>query len=369
MSAKAGAVLGAMVAFGFMGTGCVSADGLDSGNTGTVPYNVSDNNSASVDISGNAVSADKENGGKSERLKYAEAIVSEFMDGLLYHKSDVLVQYGGARSLSAYSFLDGVCLTDWEIIDFSDYENSGDFQDNDKIYTFKIKMNISESSSELFPVGESVWLLDVSDTDKSYFSSFALEGAEEKTILADSVDSLDASTAVKMCYAYTSSFDWICGDDTVPDREAVDNQIEKERLVCNLLEFCSYFDGEGVQTASQMNYSAEWLKGSAEKLLGITELDFTGVPLYNADDDTIKNKILKYSWGYAALDSEHYDEENGVHTVVIDWYADTIFLSKAFTVKYTLSDNGDGTMRLLSSEKSDNSGERPLFFTENKFDQ
>lgn len=370
MSARAGAVLGAMVAFGFMGTGCVSSDGIAAGNSGTVPYNVSDNNSASVDISENTGSADKENGETSERFKQAESIVSEFMDGLLYHNADVLVQYGGARSFSAYSFLDGVCLTDWKIIDFSDYEKSGDFQDNDKIYTFKIKMNISESSSELFPVGESVWLLDVSDTDKSYFSYFAPEGAEEKTVLADSVDSLDASAAVKMCYAYTSAFDWICGDDMVPDRECVNNQIEKERLVCNLLEFCNYFDVDGGQTDSEMSYSAEWLKESSEKLLGITELDFSGITIYNAEDNTLKNNILKYSWGYATLDSEQYDKENGVHTVVMDWYADTIFLSKAFTVKYTLSDNGDGTMRLLSSEKIYDSGERPLFFTENlNFDE
>lgn len=364
MSARAGAVLGAVVAFGFIGTGCVSSDGLSAGNTGTVPYNISDNNSASVGISENSASTDKENGETSERFRYAEKIVSEFMDGLLYHKPDVLVQYGGARSLSAYSFLDGVCLTDWEIIDFADYENSGEFQDNDKIYTFKIKMNISESSSELFPVGESVWLLDVSDTDKSYFSYFAPEDAEEKTVLADSVDSLDASTAVKMCYAYTSAFDWICGDDMVPDREAVDNRIEQERLVCNLLEFCNYFDGEGGQTDSEMNYSVQWLKDSAEKLLGITDLDFSGIPLYNSGEDTLKNNILKYSWGYAILDSEEYDEENGVHTVVMDWYADTIFLSKAFSVKYTLSDNSDGTMRLLSSEKLYDSGEKPLFFIE-----
>lgn len=367
MSARAGAVLGAVVAFGFMGTGCVPTDGLSAENTGSAAYNVSDNNSASVDISENK---DKENGGTSERFRQAEAIVSEFMDGFLYHDHDVLVQYGGARSLSAYSFLDGVCLTDWEIIDFSDYENSGNFQDNDKIYTFKIKMNISESSSELFPVGESVWFLDVSDTDKSYFSYFAPEGAEKKTILADSVDSLEVSSAVKMCYAYTSAFDWICGDDMVPDREAVDNKIEKERLVCNLLEFCNYFDSSGDPSDNDMSYSAEWLKDSAEKLLGITELDFTGITLYNAGDDTLKNNILKYSWGYATLESEQYDEDNGVHTVVIDWYADTIFLSKAFTVKYTLSDNSDGTMRLLSSEKIYDSGERPLFFTENlTFDQ
>ncbi len=371
MSARANAVLSAILAFGFMGSGCDVFDETVAELQEPTAYTASDSNFASVDNPEKTEGADEESGESSDDFDDARAIVGSFMDGLLYHNTDVLVQYGGARSYNAYSFLDGVCLTDWEIVDAVLYDENTDssdrqgFSDSGKTYSFRVKMNISESSSEIFPVGESIWRIDVSDHDDSYFSAFVREGAEERGVLTGSVAEIDASKAVKMCYAFTSEFDWLFGGEEMSiDIDHAEKQIERERAVDNLLSYCLYFNSMDGITEDGVSFSAEWFENSINKLLGMSGIELSEFSCYNAESNTVSVDSVKYSCGYALLEDEIYDEENGNYSVTLDWYADTIFLAKAFTITYTLSDNDDDTIRLVSAEKIYDSGNPPAFFTE-----
>ncbi len=362
MSVRANAALSAIIALSMTGSGC--AERLPDT---SVSY-VSDNNFASGDIPENAdtdlYSFDDADGEKSE-LEIARAMAGKFMDGLLNRNTETLMQYGGAQSFSAYSFLDGVYLTDWEIVDSVVYDGSDSAED--RIVTYKIKINVSESSCELFPEGESLWELDVTDSDNSYFSSFRKEGTSVDSVTADRMGEPGFSTAVKMSYAFTSEFGWLRGENKIIDTGCIDKLVEKERFVSNLIGFCRYFNKTEDMLKNENVYSAEWLSESADKLLGINGIDVASMPCYDAEGGTVSDTESGYCFGYSTLVSEAYDKETGISTVVLDWYADTIYLAKACTFTYTLEDNGDGTMKLVSVHKSCDSGEKPVFFMK-KFD-
>lgn len=284
--------------------------------------------------------------------------VAEFMDALVAHDTETVARLGGSQSYSAYSFLDGVKFSDWELVDS---------QSDDDSVTYKVKMNISESNVDDFPVGQSVWTIKMSEQRDKYFVSFHRDGAEEKTILADNVSNLDVSGAVKMCYAFTSEFGWISSDDNIIDVTCAEKIVEKERFISDLIKFCSYFSNDEELSTSVIDYPAEKLSESAEKLLGISSLDFTSLPSYNKAKDTVTSKRSKYSWGYAALANEQYDEESGIHHISLDWYSDTIFLAKARSIDYVLVDNPDGSIRLYSTEMTFDSGEPIAFLTRSSY--
>lgn len=287
-----------------------------------------------------------------------EKTVAEFMDALVAHDTETVARIGGSQSYSAYGFLDGVKFSSWELIDS---------QTDDDSITYKVKLNISESTVNDFPVGESVWHIKMSEQRDKYFISFQREGAEEKTVLADNVSNLDASGAVKMCYAFTSEFGWISSDENIIDVSCAEKIVEKERFISDLIKFCSYFSNDDELSTSVIDYPAEKLSESAEKLLGIGSLDFTSLPNYNKAKKTVSSKRSKYSWGYAALADEQYDSESGIHHVSLDWYSDTIFLAKARSIDYVLVDNPDGSIRLYSTEMTFDSGEPIAFLTRSSY--
>lgn len=287
-----------------------------------------------------------------------EKTVEEFMNALVSHDTETVARLGGSQSYSAYSFLDGVDFSSWEMV-------SSEKDDENAVY--KVKMNISESSVENFPVGESFWTFRMSEQRDKYFISFQREGAEEKTILADSVSNLDISSAVKMCYAFTSEFGWISSDENIIDMNGTEKVVEKERFISDLIKFCAYFSNDDELTSSVIDYPADKLSESAEKLLGINDLDFTVLPSYNKAKETVSNKRSKYNWGYAALADEQYDSSSGVYRISIDWYSDTIFLAKAKSIDYVLADNPDGSLRLYSTETTFDNGEPIAFLSRSSY--
>ena len=326
-----------LVAIGLLGCGCTDLSSSPENDHGS-----------DVD------SSTEGSGNYSDPAGETEKIITEFMNALVSHDTETVARIGGSQTYSAYGFLDGVIFSGWELVDSQNDENG-------RIYT--IKMNISESSEEAFPVGESVWTIEASKGGDEYFSSFCRSGSEEKIVLADNVSNLDVSNAVKMCYAFTSEFGWVSSDESIIDLNGTEKIVEKERFIGDLIKFCSYFSNDEELSGSIVDYPAEKLSESAEKLLGISNLDFTVLPSYNKAKNTVSNKRTKYCWGYAALADEQYDSENGIHRVTIDWYSDTILLAKARSIDYVLLDNPDGSIRLYSTEKTYDSGEPIAFLT------
>lgn len=288
----------------------------------------------------------------SENLSAAASKnVSDFMNALVSHNNEEVAKMGGSQSYGSYAFLDNVGFESWEILS----EEGG-------IYT--IKLNISESSEEDFPVGESIWTIDASD-DEGSLSSFCQVLENGKTVLADNVSRLDVSNAVKMCYAFTSEFGWISSDESIITMSGKEKTVEKERFIDDLIKFCAYFSADDELSESSVDYSAEKLSESAERLLGIKELDFTSLPSYNKAKDTVSNTRTRYSWGYAKLADEQFSD--GAYRVTIDWYSDAILLAKARSIDYYLVDNPDGSIRLISTDETFNSGDPIAFVTKAEY--
>ncbi|MGN0586303.1 MAG: hypothetical protein ACI4JF_03380 [Oscillospiraceae bacterium] len=343
--AKTAAVM--LLVFGALGTGCDAV--VPAVNTEYDPVvGLSDNNSASDDNS--EKSADS-------YVALAEQYAAEFLEGLKDHNAELLMQYGGAGSFSAYDFLNGVYLSDWKIVDrTADNTLNGD----DGSCLFKVELDVSKSDSELFPEGKSLWELEYTESDGEYFSFFRPDGADESKYLSYATSASEMSDAVKMCYYFTSAFGWLCDDGDI-SIDGDEKQIEKELFANNLIIY-SCLNG-AAEPENDNEFSAERLTWCAENLLGLDRIDFTKIGAYNAEKNTVKLSARSYSCGYGVISEDKV--ENGVHTVVIDWYADTIYLAKALTVRYTLEENGDGLLRLVSSENIYDNGERLAYYTKN----
>lgn len=318
---KVNGLIGTIVAIGIMGCGCSQT---------AVPE--------IPNASGNL----------SEAPENDEDTVTVFMNALVSHNIETVARIGGAQTYGAYKFLEKVRFSDWQL-----EEISGS--------AARVKLNISESGEADFPEGESVWTIELSDGENEYFSSFRRDGDNEKTVLADNVSALDVSDAVKMCYAFTSEFGWVSTDESIIDMKGSEKIVEKERFIEDLVMFCAYFSEDEQLSGSVIDFPADKLSESAKLLIGVENLDFTVLPSYNKVKNTVENRRSKYCWGYASLADEQY--ENGVHSVTIDWYSDTIMLAKARTIRYTLTDNPNGSMRLCTTETLFDSGEPVAFLT------
>lgn len=287
----------------------------------------------------------------AENVSASQKNVSDFMNALVSHNNEEVAKMGGSQSYDAYAFLDNIGFDSWEIVSAED-----------GIYT--VRLVISESAEEDFPVGESLWTIDASDRDGS-LSSFCRMTENEKKVLADSVSSLDVSKAVKLCYAFTSEFGWISSDESIITISGKEKTIEKERFIDDLIKFCAYFSEDDELTESDVDYSAEKLSESAERLLGIKELDFTSLPSYNKAKSTVSSTRTRYSWGYARLADEQFSD--GVYRVSIDWYSDAVLLAKARSIDYYLADNSDGSIRLISTDETFSSGAPIAFVTKAEY--
>lgn len=343
MSVRARIAAVMLLMCGTFGTGCRSAVPVVN-NDYTAAKGLSDNNSASDDNSEKSA---------ENYTDMAEQYAAEFLEGLKDHNAELLMQYGGAGSFSAYDFLDGVCLSDWKIVD----KNVNNGEDDGCI--FKVELDISQSDSEQFPEGNSLWYLGYSGEDEG-FSFFRHEGADEDSYLSYMTDPDKMSGAVRMCYFFTSEFGWLCdGGDIAIDGD--EKLIEKELLANNLIIY-SCLNG-AAEPESENKFSADRLAWCAENLLGLDNIDFTNIGAYDAENNTVTLSARTYCCGYGVVTEDK--AENGVHTVVIDWYADMIYLAKARTVRYTLEESGDGLLRLVSAENIFDSGEHLAYYTKN----
>lgn len=345
MSVRARIAVVMLLLCGTLGTGCRSAVPAVN-NVYDTAKGLSDNNSASDDNS------EKSADGYIDK---AEQYAAEFLEGLKDHNAELLMQYGGAGSFSAYDFLDGVYLSDWKIVDKTVNNKYGE----DDSCVFKVELDVSQSDSELFPEGKILWDLGYSGDDEG-LSYFRPEGADEGSYLSHMTDPAQMSDAVRMCYFFTSEFGWLCDDGDI----AIDGDeklIEKELFANNLIIY-SCLNG-AAEPESENKFSADRLAWCAENLLGLDNIDFSNIGAYDAENNTVTLSARSYCCGYGVVTEDK--AENGVHMVVIDWYADVIYLAKARTVQYTLEESDDGLLRLVSAENIFDNGEHLAYYTKN----
>ena len=88
------------------------------------------------------------------------------------------------------------------------------------------------------------------------------------------------------------------------------------------------------------------LYGFSADSLGTKETGY-----YNAETDTVSIPGRGSYWFDGYLSEESCDEETGLYTITIDYFADGLFLDRAATFRYTVRENENGSYTMLKMER------------------
>ena len=240
-------------------------------------------------------------------------------------------------------------------IDVESYEIFPSFNSS---YDFTVILHITKSSSELFPEGTSRWRLTIVDEpyEGPYLPVFV--GLFSKT--NDTSVSLGGNpsvgNAVEFCYDVSTNLGCFETMDDfnnmIPDAETSD----VFNWFCDSFVSTLLYNRDGYYSAGTYPAKRSELEALAKKTFGITDIDFKKYNLYNTTDDTIGSTGHGGIVNSALLANSTYDQSTRIRTVIIDYYSDAAYLLKAKTMKYTLRENTDGSLTLLSTRLVYDSG-------------
>jgi hypothetical protein len=256
--------------------------------------------------------------------------VTELFEAFVNHDKEQLKRLSCAKSDGVFDFVDDITFGDYEITPGGIYVGYGNLQKKE----YSIKLEVKESSDPRFPIGENTYKINTLDAGIGpYFSPLTL--ADEPEILK--MDDLiitedDLRKNANICYFFTLEMQPFYG------RESADSfEISADETVwfygCMRRFFSHVVKPAGVEfTPDEMN-------AAAKSILGI-------------DAAFDENNIDPLWYGANITDAVLVSEDE--NSVVIDWYADSLLLEKAFTMKYNFdTENG---FRLLSIENLYDSG-------------
>jgi len=244
--------------------------------------------------------------------------------------------------IKAYSFFNNVDVDSYKISE--GYNSStGDRTD------FKVILHISKSSSALFPVGTSRWILSVR-TDSGY-----------NTLIQQFRNANDSSaglTGDAATFCYNVSVTLGCFETMDNFNKLVANAQAKNSFnwFCDAFVSMLLSNRDGYTNESAYPVKRTELEALAKTTFGITKINFREYNLYNSTDDTIGSTGHGEIYIPAALSSSTYDQTTRIRTVIIDYYSDNAYLFKAKTMKYILRVNADVSLTLLSTRLVYDSG-------------
>ena len=245
-----------------------------------------------------------------------------------------------------YAFFKNVDVDAYEITEISK-DSSG------YLTSYKVTLNISKSSSALFPVGKSDWIINArADFDYDTLIRLFRNANDTSTILRFA--SIDET--VRFCYdvsVYLGCF------ETMDDFNKL---VEKVQGTDNFHWFCDFFVNLLLRNSPDYDeanaYSAKRteLETLAKAAFDITNIDFKKYKYYNSTDDTVNVPGHGAPWVNATLSSSTYNRDTRISTIVIDYYADAAHLLIAKSMKYTLRVNADDSLTLLATQLVYDSG-------------
>ncbi|MCL2088076.1 MAG: hypothetical protein FWH14_01200 [Oscillospiraceae bacterium] len=250
--------------------------------------------------------------------------------------------FAEATDAEAYRFIERMDLDSYEIVEslFDDdvFQRTG---------TFKVKLNISKSSSEYFPVGESYWDLVIDNL----FPVSLFRPSDEENFNFNFYEDRDYN----FCYRFSTQFGIFKTandfNEILAEQKTTDGFYG---LVHRILHFYDLTTPERKEPIS-----VNELKEYMHKTAGITaEIDYKNSEYFNFDsanfhienEDHIACGGHGGDWIISRPVSKEYDDKNKQYTVVIDYYADAAQLVVARTMKYTFEMNDDNTRRMISTE-------------------
>lgn len=242
----------------------------------------------------------------------------------------------------AYSFLNDFELTGYKILDSKPRQYDG--------MKYIVELEVSESNMEYIPNGNSIW-----DVEFGIDGPGVVQLFKRHDIEITHARFSDRNSPENFAYGvatYLQIFETI--DDfnsIVPDWTSKEPYFDQ--FCFRMMKMLSDRFENGLVTA-------ERLTEEVEKALGITDVDFTKHSHYDPETDSMSLRESGGSWMYESLVSLDFDEETGIHTVVLDFYTDAAFMLKAKTMKYEVMEMGIDGFRMISSELIYDSGCDPF---------
>lgn len=253
--------------------------------------------------------------------------ITQLMDAFAGKDKETLRMLCSADSTSAFDFIDGVDILGYSIIssEIIAGSNPSDFSK-----TYHISVNVTESDDGRFEKGENLWTVTALNPlgEYSLFGALSMNGEERESIRLLERNG-NVSDKVRFCYE--------CMVELEPYIRYTEPIAKDEDFYSSYARFLGKF------TES----SADNFNDAAQKYFGIDA---------GFDDDNIQPL---WCGAYEKEASAAYEDEN---EVIIDFYADSLLLTKACTVKFTLDDT-DGYIRLDGTEVTYDSGLKIASYT------
>lgn len=267
-----------------------------------------------------------------------DAMVNKDMDTLLCYSGHA--DYEGETDM--YDFFKDIDI-DKYVIDKDNYIHLDTVRD-----IIPVTLYISKSDNEMFPVGESEWNFSIIYT--AFESVIVFENTAEtpKVHIDLPKDNYKYINAVDFCYNLTNYFGESIYDKTQQGK-IIDFEYKPQYIdscatsVINFLQSVGYLK-------DYADYTVENITNGFEKMIGTVGCDLTLDKSYKKDSNTLDSQHLGAWWSSATLNEETYNKDDDTYTIVIDWWADNMFMVKARTIKYTVSQIEDNQFKLISLE-------------------
>lgn len=217
----------------------------------------------------------------------------DFLESLKNHDMDKLYMYGGLNSPEAYDFLKNTTIISYEIQDRTFYDDK-----SNRYATYTVKLNISESENEVFPIGESIWELTHISSEMASFAPFHQKGYETKDDITYNTKNVDYPNAVRFCTAFTTYMGYSFGEKLSEN---------------NLMEYTPYYYENSKASATGLikflfdikypmdfseelyhsnRYPTSWINKALNDTIGFNELNFSEYWSYDSLSDSLSLSLL-----------------------------------------------------------------------------
>lgn len=222
------------------------------------------------------------------------------------------------------------------------------YSDVDYLYGFayNVRLEISESDDESFPVGTSEWTLEVEPGEGQTVHLFAPKGTTKDRLTSVRKDNRDAAG---FCDLFARQFGV---PESISDMQEIvpTDNLYFDNFVYSCCVF-SMWDNYG----SDQNFDADYIREIINKRLGV-DVNLKTYKYYVPETNVLNYPAHGGNWYYCAVYSDVYDAELDTHTVVLEYYADTAYLVKAKVIEYTVMGKTDEDFKLISTDVIYDSG-------------
>jgi len=276
--------------------------------------------------------------GLSSRDEHNDHIAQTFLQVLLSNNYRAIAYIANATSVDAYKFMENIKFSSGKIVNSRILYYDEEYEAGK---TYEIELLIEKSDSILFPVGKSVWELDVTATHDFYgavprFECITMPQANGISIPLPSFD-IEEAPIINFCYRFTTNTGYYGDTD---DMNSIVPKWEDDET-----HYADFYHGI-LDLGLTESVDAEEFKRAVKYYLGITNLNLSNFGYFNKNDNTVACPGHGGSWTIANLKEMGFDEDIGQYSVIIDYYMDSCRLVIAKTIQYTLNRNNDGTFTM-----------------------